>query len=76
MNQKDKHIRNLRQLPDDLLEAAYSVELIEKRVLCQHDKWLEDKYKEFKVSGKLDALGDIFTDYRIEDWNIAIEMEN
>lgn len=75
MTQKDKFIRNLRQLPDDLLEAAYSVELIGKRVLCQYDKWLRDKYKEFKVSGKPDALGDIFTDYRIEDWNISIETE-
>ena len=75
MTLKDKHIRNLRQLPDDLLEAAYQIELVEKRVLCQHDKWLEDKYKEFKVSGKPGALGDIFTDYRIEDWNISIETE-
>lgn len=75
MNQKDEYIRNLRQLPDDLLEAAYQIELVEKRVLCQHDKWLRDKYKEFRVSDKPGALGDVFTYYKIGSWDIAIETE-
>ena len=74
MTLKDKHIRNLRQLPDDLLEAAYAIDLVEKRVLCQHNTWLEDKYKEFKTNDKPDALG-IFTDFRIGEWAVAIETE-
>ena len=76
MNQKDKYIHSLRQLPDDLLEAAYQIELVERRVLCQHDKWLEDKYKDSKVDGKPDALGDVFTDYRLGSWDVAIEVED
>lgn len=63
--QKDKFIRSLCQLPEDLLKAAYQIELVEKRVLCQYDKWLEDKYRNFRVDGKPDALGDVFTDFRI-----------
>lgn len=74
--QKDKHIRALRQLPDDLLEAACFVELIGKRVTCQHNTWFEDKYKEFKVSGKPGALGNVYVDYRISEWDVAIETED
>lgn len=72
---KDKLIRDLRQLPIDLLKNADYIELICKKLIHQHDPYLEHKYKEYKVQGKPDALGDVFTYFKIGEWDVAFETE-
>ena len=73
---KQEAIDRINELPDNVLEKAYNVELIKKRVVCQHDRYLEDKYRDFKIISKPVALGDIFTYFRIGNWDVAFETDD
>jgi len=70
---KEKYIMQLRRLPDDILKIAYQVELINKRVLCQHDDYISDQYRSFR------DLSDDDTDFivfKIGSFTIKMETEN
>jgi hypothetical protein len=67
-------IKYLDDLPPDLLERAYHLEIINKQALLQHNTFLEDKYKKFKVENE-DSVPDVFQDYKINGWDVRIEVE-
>ena len=72
---KDKLIRDLRQLPEDLLKGIYKLELIEKRALMQKDQWLADKYSNDNNSDGF-GLHKGWLEFKVGDWFIKMEWED
>lgn len=69
---KDRLIRKIRQLPDDILMKAYHVELIDCKVLLQHDQWLADRLRTDRdLSSDEDWLR-----FKVGDWTILMETED
>ena len=64
-------IKLLDTLPDEIAEQAYSLDPIIKRVLLQHNLYLEDKYKKDRVNGN-----DVYTEYKINGWRVLFELED
>lgn len=65
----------LNTLPDDIFTKAYNLELISKRVQIQHDSWLKDKYKEYRIATGDEDYDKDFLEYRINGWRIVMEAE-
>jgi len=76
-NLKEKYIMQIRRLPEQILKLSYHIELVDKKVLCQHDAFVEDKYREFRiVNDKPDDLDDILKKFQIGEWKVSFEVED
>lgn len=69
---KDKIIRNIRQLPDDLIDEFYTLDLISFKGSLEWNQWLADKYKAFGAYNK----DKDFLRFEIGSWVIKMECEN
>jgi len=70
---KQKLIRKLQQLPEDILESKglYSLELVTLRCQLDYDRWLADKYREYRVLGS----DEHWLRFKIGEWTIVMEGE-
>ena len=69
---KDKVIRQLRQIPDEILENLYSLDIITLKGKMQFNSWLADRYKKYRVlSPDKDWLM-----FEIGEWIIRVESED
>lgn len=62
----------LLELPSDIAEKAYSIELIDKKVTLQWDSFLADKYAEY---AKVKA-NKAFIWFKVNGWKVSMETEN
>ena len=71
MPEKEKIIRQLRQIPDEILENLYSLDVIALKGQMQHDLWLSDRYKKYRV---LSPDGDWLM-FEMGDWVVRMKSE-
>lgn len=62
----------LLELPSDIAEKAYSIELIGRKVRLQWGSFLADKYKD-RVKASANKA---FIWFKVNGWKVSMETEN
>lgn len=70
--QKDKLIRQLRQLPDELLEEFYSLDIISLKGRMQYNSFLANRYRKYRELSPNEG----WLRFGIGDWTIQMETED
>jgi len=70
---KQKLIRKIQQLPEDILESKglYDIELTKLRCQMEYDDWLADQYKRYRVL----SSDEHWLRFKIGEWLIVMEGE-
>lgn len=71
MTFKDIFIRKIRQVPDDILQEVYVLDVVDSKGILQWNSHLADKYKDQKIESDEEWLR-----FEIGDWRISMETEN
>ena len=69
---KDKIIKSIRQLPDEILEKLYSLDVINHKGKMQYDLWLANRYREYRSLSHSEK----WFHFQIGSWEIRMETEN
>lgn len=68
---KDKLIKNLRQIPEDILEKLYHLDIVENKGQMEYNRWLADRYRKYRdLSDNKDWLA-----FEIGGFRILMEIE-
>ena len=70
---KQKLIRKIQQLPEDILESIglYSLDIVTLKGQLAYDDWLVDQYREYRVL----SLDEHYLRFKIGEWAIVMEGE-
>ena len=69
---KQKMIRQIRQLPDELLEKLYFLDIINLKGKLQYDPWLADKYGNQQERSPYES----WFWFEVGDWIIQMEKQD
>ena len=72
MPKKDKIIQEIRQLPDDVLNEMYSLDVITHKGKMYCNLWLADRLKTDRDLGSSEN----FFRFRLGTWNLEMEVED
>jgi hypothetical protein len=68
---QSKIIRQLKQIPDEILENLYSLDIITLKGKMQFNLWIADRCRQYRIlSSNEDWLM-----FKIGDWTIKMEKE-
>jgi hypothetical protein len=69
---KNKLIKKLCQIPDDILQELYFLDIIELKGKLQYNLWLADRYKKYReLSPNKNWL-----EFKIGSWIVQMETED
>lgn len=71
MTLKEKCIKRIQQLPEDILKQLYFLELIDPKGLMQYNKFLADRYRKHKIL----SSGEDWIEFKIGEFRILMEAE-
>ena len=69
---KRRMIRQLQQLPDNLIEKLYSLDVMNLKGKMQYDLWLSDKYKECREA----SYDKKWLRFEVGEWVVYMESED
>lgn len=72
MPEKERLIRQLRQIPDEILENLYSLDVITLKGKMQWNSYLADRYKKYRALSHSKS----WLKFKIGDWAIQMESED
>ena len=70
--EKDKIIRNIRQLPNEILENLYSLNVINLIGKMQYNQWVADQYRIYRELSHSEK----WLHFQIGNWKIRMETED
>lgn len=70
---KQKLIRKIQQLPENILESVglYSLDVVTLKCQMEYDDWLVDQYREYRVL----SSDEHYLRFKIGEWAIVMEEE-
>ncbi len=74
MTFKDIFIRKLRQLPEDILQEVYYLDIVTSKGRLQWNSFLADKYRECEIEA--DNPEPDFLKFKINLWYVKMEKEH
>lgn len=72
MPEKEKIIQQLRQIPDEILENLYSLDIITLKGKMQFNDFLADRYKKYRVL----SPDEDWLMFEIGGWVVKMEVED
>lgn len=69
---KNQLIRKLQQLPDEILENLYSLDIITLKGKMQFNDFLADTYRSCRALSHSES----WLEFKISDWTIQMESED
>lgn len=70
---KQEIMENLEELPDQLIEKAYALDVILRTLQLQYDSFLKGLYKAERIPDK--PGNPMFIYFRIGKWRVIMETE-
>jgi hypothetical protein len=69
---KNKLIKKLRQIPDDILQELYFLDIVGLKGKLQYNLWLADRYRKYReLSPNKNWL-----EFKIGSWIVQMEIED
>ena len=72
MPEKSKIIRQIKQIPNELLENLYSLDIITLKGKMQFNSWIADRYKKHRVL----SPDEDWLMFEIGEWVVKMEVED
>lgn len=72
MPEKDKIIRQLKQIPDEILENLYSLDIITLKGKMQFNLWIADRCRQYRIL----SPDEDWLMFKIGDWIVQMENNN